>query len=384
MAETLGPLSFQPQACLRSLRIEAARSSCTRCQEVCARDAIRLDPLDVDPARCDRCRLCIPACPSTALSESDAARRANAGTLAQIEPGATFAIACGCSSSPSAGPSARAPCLAAVDPAMGVAALARGATRLELHDGGCADCRLGSVAASTVQDLADRFSPAAVAFGAEVDRVSSPPRAEARAADPVRDPVVSRRAVFGSLFGQGRELAHAAATTFEERVARANGDEAKQRGPGDARALAADAMRRRPPLESTPVAIGGTPRVDGETCSACGLCVAACAPEAIAQPNDGGALVLTAERCTGCQACVAACDDGVLKVDATTDIATWGRDGVAIARPRETGCMSCGEAAISADIPYCPTCYRTTWWTRAAQAERQGGSNPCSDSATSS
>lgn len=373
MPQSIGPLLVDADACLRRLPVGVARSDCTRCLQRCPTEAIDLDPVRVDPGRCDGCRLCVPACDSGALAVGDRGRRAEAAACQRVEPGATFTIACGRASSGLDQRAARLPCLASIDSALSVAVFAGGAASLELHDGGCQACRLGAIAAEVLPDLQADLAAVADAFCRTVRRVSHPGGTSDRPADPVKDPTLSRREAFGGLFGRGRDLLHAAAVSVERQAAAATGSEPQDTEIApDLRAFAAARINSgRAPATTGSAPVGGTPTVAGGVCGFCGLCAVACAPKALTIDHDAAALMLAPQRCTDCGACAPACDERVLEVRRGTELSAWGRS-IPIAAARKVTCKVCGEPALSTAVAYCAGCYRSHRWAQVGPLSAAG------------
>ena len=343
------------ERCVHS-RIE--RATCRGCVDACPTNAWVIDDerLGIDPARCDGCGLCAPACPQAAIVapsvEPLRVGAANAGRSGgNFAPGATDGaamLACdrafpgrsaipgairhrGLEAAPAAplpdrqsGRSAipgaiqhrgleAAPASAHGDGivpcihALGLRDLARlaaaGCRRLVVATGDCNDCpRGGAVRLETrLADLARLLD----SRGLPLLRLERGPadrwQAAREAAAPDAGPAMGRR----SFLRRGLGLAvDQAATAFGLAAAERQGVET---------------VARLLPETGTPGALVlVAPRIDATACTGCDACARLCPQDAIRleTTEDSPAYRVLPDRCTGCGICVDVCADGAVRLEA--------------------------------------------------------------------
>lgn len=123
-------LDIQPEACLHSIFKEYPRHPC---MDACPRGAIELQPLKINPDRCDGCGICTSICPTDALS-------LNAGHKQAIENGASEGGQVRIHCSMVRGEGKAVSCLGMLDYTILVGLMSKANTDLDLISGPCNDC----------------------------------------------------------------------------------------------------------------------------------------------------------------------------------------------------------------------------------------------------
>jgi Pyruvate/2-oxoacid:ferredoxin oxidoreductase delta subunit len=362
------------ERCVHSL-IE--RATCRRCVDACPTRAWVIDDerLGIDPARCDGCGLCAPACPQVAIvaraveplrvGPSDRnAIPGGSGLPAAID--GTAMLACdravsgrsgfpaaiphrGLEAAPTRVPGAGiVPCIHA----LGLRDLARlaaaGCGRLIVATGDCDACPRGDLVRlqSRLADLARLLD----SRGLPVLRLERLPadrwQAARDAAAPDTGPAIGRR----SFLRRGLGLAaDQAATAFGLAAAEREGIQTVAR-------LLPDTGRRG---ALAPVA----PSIDPTACTGCDACVRLCPQQAIRLEQAGpeaGALAyrILPDDCTGCGICVDLCADQAVRLE------QWVPAAPATLPLREATCARCRvhfhrpAFAAGATPALCPICAR--------------------------
>lgn len=287
---------FTPPRCLLERQ---AVGGCDACHTTCPHDAITLGPLgqsiQIDPAACTGCGLCVQVCPSGALEYDltvplQSVRDAGQGTDGE----ATLT----CSQSGAGGPALT--CLGRVTPAVVAAAGAWG-TPLTLLHGDCAACPVGA------PDVPERVTRVVEEAQRLREATGQPAQVSVRAAAPEdRDRAVrvSRRGAFTTLLRAGRQ--QVAQALPERPLPFVDWSQPRQRVPEEWR------WRART-LTPTPLPDAGihwpAPLVD-DSCIDCPVCSNVCPTEAITRdlkPEGGARLLLDLSACTGCMACLRSC-----------------------------------------------------------------------------
>jgi NAD-dependent dihydropyrimidine dehydrogenase PreA subunit len=321
------------ERCVHSL-IEHA--TCRRCVDACPTRAWVIDDerLGIDPACCDGCGLCAPACPQAAILGAAEPLRADAAAL----------IACERTWDGAGGPGVT-PCVHA----LGLRDLARlaaaGCGTLVAATGDCERCprgvavRLGTRLADLARLLDSRGLPVLRLERLPGDRWQ---RARAAAA-PDPGPAMGRRSFLRRGVGLAIEQAR---TAFGLAAAE--------------RARVETAAGLLPPTAAPRAVVPVAPRIDPAACTGCDACARLCPGGAIRlDVGEGGvAYGVLPDRCTGCGICVDVCADRAVRLD------DWLPAGPTSLPLAEATCARCRAPFHRPVIdsaggrPRCPICER--------------------------
>ena len=279
------------ERCVHSL-IE--RGACRRCVDACPTGAWVIDDerLGIDPARCDGCGLCAPACPQAAI-------------VGIVEPlrtaGPAAMLACERAWSRASGP-AVVPCVHALGPRDLARLAAAGCQRLVVSTGECDSCPRG-VAVRLETRLADlaRLLDSRRLSLLRLERLGAERWQAARAAAaPDTGTEMGRR----SFLRRGLGLA-------VERAAEAFGLVAAERG-------GVETMIGLLPGTAAPGGLAPVaPAIDPAACTGCDACVRLCPQDALQLAAEEGSLAyrLVPVKCTGCGICVDVCADAAVHLE---------------------------------------------------------------------
>ena len=123
-------LDIQPEACLHSLFKEYPYHPCT---DACPKGAIELQPLKINPDRCDGCGICISICPTDAISLDAGYKQAIESGISEGRP-----VRIRCSMVQVEGKDV--PCLGMLDYPILAGLMSKTNTDLELISGPCNNC----------------------------------------------------------------------------------------------------------------------------------------------------------------------------------------------------------------------------------------------------
>lgn len=268
----MGMLSVNGGKCVHGL---AAVARCRACADACPCQAWHSHGggLDLDPDKCDGCGLCLPACPTGALSVEPAPA---------LPPVVNGLWRLRCEKSAVLGPVAM-PCIHAVSEAQLLQAYQQGARQIRIQTGNCDTCYRG---------MAHRLHSRLEAVNASLRARALAPMAVQADAGAAADDSTRQRARQGARQGFWARL-------FQRRFF------AGQPHPGSSgRAQALDILDQLgtgPGLWSM--------ELDAQRCDGCSACVRLCPEHALnwRQVENWLVLHLDPAKCVGCRLCADVC-----------------------------------------------------------------------------
>lgn len=393
------PILLQADRCLNR---RYRQPGCDRCVQSCPVRAIELHggAPALDPAACVNCGACLPACPTDVFSQRVSPEGLLVQTLEQVNRGEQLAVACAAHPDPA---SSRAPvdrvlrhsrCLAGLGLDHLLALSSTSGFDVWLDDSPCATCAIGQA-----HKLILRAAQAANALLESFDRPGRirllSQAGDERRGDRARLPV--DRAAPNSL--ARRDLFARFKRFGEDAVSQATAPQSAEPCLPPARQRLLRQVERWTPPPAAMLALDFIPfaavQVDGDACSACGLCAALCPTHALrldtgaagqeerrtvgraAKPADQveWRLNFRPAACIDCGICARACPEQAVSYAEHLLAGSLSGDELTLAGGRMTSCASCGTVvAIQAQQPT-PLCY----------ACRQGAAgkmiNPMADNA---
>jgi ferredoxin len=341
----------------RCVRYRYRYSACTRCEQACPHDAVRLsdEGAAVAADRCKACGLCVAACPTETFSMPGLSPRA----LIEAARGRE-SLTIACISSSAAG-EVELPCLGALAPSLLAYLLSQG-TRLQLAGSAhCADCSHGSRGAAQLAahldaldtlraaDRDGRWAALTLPQDSErpAPRVPANPERRQPGGEALR---AARRGFFRRVAHAGakvpapRPVAHAVAIPLRAiRAARtapsAQRDLMQMLGLAEMEAA----------LPAHPSLPAGELRLD-PGCTGCEACARACPTAALHVRENASAWAIGFEAvsCVACGVCVEACQPRVLHLSETVPAANFGppREPVALHGMPKRRCTRCDRSFI--------------------------------------
>lgn len=340
------------EACARANRVVAARTACRACADVCPEAAVAIDAdISLDDSRCTGCRLCVAACPGAAMEDGPAFRRELVELWRDAAKSGGASFACARAVLPPGATAISHRCLASFVWEEQVIALLAGAGKVTLHRGDCKACPDGAVAMPIIErhvGMARRF---AVAAGLGAIGIVDAPSC-ARATAPVAPRDLSRRDLFTKFLSRGRDAAACAGGDLASRLAAGLAEDAEpgpSAGPWNREVLHSFMTGRSIGGAVACTGLAGRPEVATDSCTFCGICVAACPTGALALAGNGTGpagytLSLRAHRCTACGLCEKACREAAIRIRETMELAEWCSPEPALAASANgVRCRTCGK-----------------------------------------
>jgi ferredoxin len=378
------PILLSAEQCLnRGYR----QAGCTRCVQTCPVAAIELYdevPL-LDAATCVNCGACLPACPTGVFSQRVSPEDPLLRTAKEIAADTRLVVACPVHADPA---SSQAPvehvlrhsrCLASLD-VDHLLGLSRGGRQdLWLDDSPCASCAIGQAhayirhAVEAANGLLNGFERPATIHLVSAGLNGQHARRARLPVNQARPGSLARRDFFSRFTRLGAEAAslRAVAQTVDLRLPAARQRLLSQVHPWPVKA------------EST-LAVAAIPfaavEVDGDTCSACGMCARLCPPDALRldAPTTNGdeewQLTFRPAACIDCGICARVCPEGAIRYGDDLSAAVLDGRVVTLANGELAACSVCGAAtALRPDDEQRPMCH--------ACRQGVGLSNPLADNA---
>jgi len=323
-------------------RIETAQ--CAACVDACPRDAWVLDDeqLGFDESACDGCGLCVPACPSHAIS--------NTVSITTVWFRARRVALISCERTGHTGDGV-IPCVHAIGLDHLLEVYREGVRAVLYTHADCANCPRNGSGAS---------------FSRLLENMHSLLRSRAMATLAVQaySPAewLARREV---LLSQG--IADAGADTTRRSFLRDMAGKAMQQGMRSVKIPFPKMEERRMSIDQWLRSTGkdaiypAAPVIDWDRCTACGACVKVCPNGALRQLQDPPAFVTKPGYCTACRLCEPVCEQKAVRVE------EWVSCRMEVTPLKEHRCRSCGVEFFQIEVQeagtgdQCPICRRTDW-----------------------
>ncbi|MHB8876846.1 MAG: 4Fe-4S dicluster domain-containing protein [Myxococcaceae bacterium] len=359
LADRRPPMSLSPARCLVA---RGCTEGAKPCERVCAHGAVRVHGTGavrpgpaIEKGACDRCGLCVRACPSGAIEDGDGDLRLAVAMRDRLGEVPEVVFRCdGFLPHPGAKPRAAAPagddalvvpCLGAVGVGLLALAAAWGAKSVRFDDSRCAGCarRPGLLLARRAAAQAERLL---CAFEREVaftfESRARPGSKRRRFAGPNRRRMLGY--VLGGLVGQ---LVPKAALSAPSSAPR---DRLMLKLAMQALGTPVDRLVPRGAAAVWALAPTGA-------CDACGACAALCPTGALgfSETPTQATLSFEAVRCTGCELCLARCPRQALAFSEIANTGDLTRPAVVLVRAERRPCEAC-ELPVPGHERFCADC----------------------------
>ena len=296
----LPALRIEPGRCLRH---RLSISSCRKCFEACASNALTWSTsgLNWDEERCSGCLLCVASCATDALTSP----QLSIGDLLQrLDEVETPLLAC--SSNPQTQGHARVPCLGLLaDPQLLLILRLALGKDLRLNASQCAECANCHIV-EPLTSAVQQTQALASGLAGSVKVVISAPELD------YREKSCSRREFFTFLNRRSKQTGLSLANRL--RVDQSSGSYGKKSLPLS-RNLLLQLGKSSPPIREMLVAKILPELFFSSACSGCTTCIGICPTGALCSPDQrGGAPVTAKDRCISCRLCVEFCHQSAIEL----------------------------------------------------------------------
>lgn len=363
--DLLAPVRIRAHASLCK-RLRYRPSDCARCREICPEDAISLAAGPRVDERCSGCGLCLTACPTEVFRDprdTEALFLRQATSLLRREPAHPEQLIVRCHRAAREDRGVLdVPCLGSLSENVLVGAALAGFEGIILKRGRCSRCHLRKGGA-LIEDLVNntRRLLASLALGGVLVGVTEQDRPAGER--------ISRKELFSRI---GTGLRRRAAGVVPQGGGGADGaagggvasaDEGS-RSPG--RELLRRLIKARPaeafePVRYAPGGRWGRLRVEARRCVACGTCAAVCPTGSLMAAREKGyyRLLFSSALCTDCGLCVEACaEDAIGHQEAWSLADLLAGEQEVLATIELTSCAACGDEIRAGEGQLCSTCDR--------------------------
>lgn len=344
---------------------------CTRCLASCPTGAIDLAGAgpNLDPSGCVSCGACAQVCPVGAISPGHGRPELVLTANLRGTTGTPIGILCvqsedrGRTDLPVATVGLHRRCLAGIDLSILLSLLKSCDDDIWLDDSQCEDCAIGSVhpviagaAASANVLMRSLSSDKRVRMATQSEKTVAWESGK-QFVETARFKV-SRRGVFELLRSRADSLA--SKPVEPARIVR----EVSERGipPQRSNLLAQLANWRQPVVDACSSSLPyAAVMIDGESCSACGLCARFCPTSALRFNVGDGSFTIGFEgsRCVDCALCAVACPEDAIEFGPTIAAAELvaGPDRL-VAQGEVADCQDCGAVTTRSaeSLPLCSSC----------------------------
>jgi ferredoxin len=322
----------------------------------------------MDPARCERCLACLPACPYGAFSADDSVLPLLTSAARVESP--SLELVCERHPDPEQGFADSTAvrvrgCLAGLGAGAFLALVSLGFERVRLRTDACQDCSWSGPAARLLDQI--RLAQAVLAAQPQagaIQVVEADGELDDRPLWDAHNPPLSRRDLFRMASRQG-QMAAARALAKES----AQESEASQPHLGRERTRLNQAVSRlsaaADPLDVPLAGLGFAHLAVSPACTACGVCERTCPTAALELRKEAGLkaetgqfeLVFNPALCTGCGLCRETCAPGALTLDPSPSFLQVFGGEITLRSGELAPCERCGALiAARQGEQICPLC----------------------------